>query len=91
MLHLDYGRCTLLSDCIKELLDEGFALEQVIAPFTSNVAKLLRLQKKGQIKVGNDADFVILDKDNNIESVMALGQWHQKNYKTIIHGCFEQQ
>ncbi|MFK8011374.1 MAG: beta-aspartyl-peptidase [Marinicellaceae bacterium] len=89
LLHLDYGRCTLLSDCIKELLDEGFALEEVIAPFTSNVAKLLRLHHKGKIKIGNDADLVILDDDNKIESVMALGQWHQKNHRTIKKGCFE--
>ncbi len=90
LLHLDYGRCTLLSGCIKELLDEGFKLEEVIAPFTSNVAQLLRFHNKGQIKVGNDADLVILDDDNKIESVMALGQWHQKNYETIKFGSFEQ-
>ncbi len=89
LLHLDYGRCTLLSDCIKELLDEGFKLKEVIAPFTSNVAQLLRLQNKGQIKVGKDADLVILDNENKIESVMVLGQWHQKNYKTIKFGSFE--
>ncbi len=89
LLHLDYGRCTLLSECIKELLDEDFSLEEVIAPFTSNVAKLLKLQKKGQIKVGNDADLVILDQDNKIEAVMALGQWHHKNHKTVKFGSFE--
>ncbi|HFC30225.1 MAG TPA: beta-aspartyl-peptidase [Oceanospirillales bacterium] len=89
LLHLDYGRCTLLSDTLKELLDEGFVLSEVIAPFTSNVAQLLRLHNKGKIAVGNDADLIILDKNNNIESVMALGQWHQKNYKTIKFGSFE--
>ncbi|MCF6320114.1 MAG: beta-aspartyl-peptidase [Proteobacteria bacterium] len=89
LLHLDYGRCTLLSDCIKELLDEGYKLEEVIAPFTCNVAQLLRFHNKGEIKIGKDADLVILDKHNKIESVMALGQWHQKNYKTIEYGSFE--
>ncbi|MCF6288363.1 MAG: beta-aspartyl-peptidase [Proteobacteria bacterium] len=89
LLHMDYGRCTLLSDTIKELLDEKFALNEVIAPFTSNVAKLLRLKHKGQIKVGNDADLVILDAQNQIESVMARGQWQQQNYKTIKFGSFE--
>ena len=89
LLHLDYGRCTLLSDCIKELLDEGYNLEEVIAPFTKNVSQLLRLKGKGEIKVGNDADLVILDNENKIESVMALGKWHQKNHKTLILGSFE--
>ena len=89
LLHLDYGRCTLLSDCIKELLDEGHNLEEVIAPFSSNVSQLLRLKGKGEIKVGNDADLIILDHDNTIESVMALGQWHKKNHKTVRLGSFE--
>jgi len=89
LLHLDYGKCTLLSDCIKELLDEGYQLEDVIAPFTKNVSQLLRLKNKGEIKVGHDADLVILDHDNRVESVMALGQWHQKNHKTLIRGSFE--
>ena len=90
LLHLDYGRCTLLSDTIKELLDEGYDLEEVIKPFTSNVAQLLKLHNKGNIVVGKDADFIILDEDNKIEAVMALGQWHQKNYETIRFGGFEQ-
>lgn len=91
LLHLDYGKCTLLSDCIKELLDGGYRLEEVIAPFTKNVSQLLKLKSKGVIKIGHDADMVILDQENRIESVMALGQWHQRNYKTIKFGSFEQE
>ena len=90
LLHMDYGRCTLLSDCIKELLDEGFSVDEVLPAFTSNVAKILRLHTKGQIKVGNDADLVIIDESNKIQSVMAMGKWHQKKYKTIKLGSFEQ-
>ena len=89
LLHLDYGRCTLLSETLKELLDEGYTLDEVIPVFTSNVAKLLRLNNKGEIAIGKDADLIVLDKDNKIESVMALGKWHQKNYKTIRKGGFE--
>ncbi len=90
LLHLDYGRCTLLSNTLKELLDEGYKLDEVMPVFTSNVAKLLRLTNKGTLEVGKDADLIILDNENKIESVMALGKWHQKNYKTIKKGSFEQ-
>ncbi|MBE9549710.1 MAG: amidohydrolase family protein, partial [Proteobacteria bacterium] len=89
LIHLDYGRCTLLSETLKELLDEGFDTAQVISVFTSNVASLLKLGQKGEITVGKDADFVILDDHNRIESVMALGQWHQQNYETTQFGGFE--
>ena len=90
LLHLDYGRCTLLSDTLKELVDSGYQLDEVMPVFTSNVAKLLRLNNKGKLEVGKDADLIVLNDDNKIESVMALGQWHQKNYKTIKKGGFEQ-
>ncbi len=89
LLHLDYGRCDFLSGTLKSLLDEGLPESDVLPAFTSNVAELLKLHRKGKIQVGNDADLVILDDDNKIESVMALGQWHQKDYKTLQLGCFE--
>ncbi len=90
LLHLDYGRCTLLSDTLRELLDDGYKVNEVMPVFTSNVAKLLRLNNKGKLEIGKDADLIILDNENKIESVMALGKWHQKNYKTIKKGGFEQ-
>ncbi|HIM58694.1 MAG TPA: beta-aspartyl-peptidase [Gammaproteobacteria bacterium] len=89
LLHLDYASSDFLSNALKELLDEGIAESDVLPAFTSNVASLLKLQHKGSIKIGNDADLVILDEGNNIESVMALGKWHQKNHKTIAFGSFE--
>ncbi|MFT6733018.1 MAG: beta-aspartyl-dipeptidase (metallo-type) [Polaribacter sp.] len=89
LIKLDYGRCSLLSDTFKELLDEGYPEEQVLLPFTKNAANLLRLTKKGEIKVGNDADLIVLDEKNKIESVMALGKWHKKDGKMLRLGSFE--
>ena len=59
LLHLDYGRCELLSATLKELLDDGIPENEVLPAFTSNVATLLKLHQKGTIAVGNDADLVI--------------------------------
>ncbi|PHS17109.1 MAG: beta-aspartyl-peptidase [Kangiella sp.] len=89
LIKLDYGRCSLLSDTFKELLDQGYPEEQVLLPFTKNVADLLRLSQKGEIKVGNDADLIVLDEENQIESVMALGKWHKKNGMMLRLGSFE--
>ncbi|MCF6226082.1 MAG: amidohydrolase family protein, partial [Xanthomonadales bacterium] len=89
LIRLDYGRCTLLSETLKELLDKNTNVTEVISVFTRNVASLLKLKQKGEVAVGKDADLVILDADNQIESVMALGQWHQKNQQTIKFGGFE--
>ncbi len=89
LLQLDFARCTALSDGLKELLDDGVAEEDVLPTMTSNVATLLRLSKKGYIDVGMDADLVILDENNRIQDVMAMGHWHQKEYQTLIFGDFE--
>ncbi len=89
LVKLDYGRCSLLSDTLTKLLDAGIPLEQALLPFTKNVSDLLKLPYKGEIKVRNDADLVVLSEDNRIESVMALGKWHQKDGKTLRFGSFE--
>lgn len=89
LLHMDFGRNVALSETLKELLDEGINATTVLPAFTSNVAELLRLNNKGRIAVGYDADLIILDEENKIQDVMAMGQWHQKNHQTLIFGGFE--
>ena len=89
LLHLDYGRCDFLSGTLKQLLDDGIAETDALPAFTSNIATLLKLHKKGNIKIGNDADLIVLDDNNEIESVMALGQWHKKDNKMLKLGSFE--
>jgi len=89
LIKLDYGRCELLSNTLKQILDNNVPIEEALLPFTKNVAELLKLSSKGEIKVGNDADLVVLSEDNRIESVMALGKWHQINGETILFGSFE--
>lgn len=89
LLHMDFGRNLALSETLKELLDMGLSATAVLPAFTTNPANLLRLKDKGRIQVGADADLVILDQDNQIQDVMAMGQWHQKNHQTLIFGGFE--
>ena len=64
-------------------------METVLPPFTSNVADLFRLTDKGRIQVGADADLVVLDADNEITDVMAMGRWHVRQGRPIIQGTFE--
>lgn len=89
LLHMDFGRNLALSETLKALLDEGMAADQVLPALTSNVATLLRLNHKGSVAVGQDADLVILDASNQIQDVMAMGQWHRRNHETLVFGGFE--
>jgi beta-aspartyl-dipeptidase (metallo-type) len=88
---LDYGRASLLADTLKAVLDQGMALETALPAFTSNAARLLRLKQKGELKMGADADLVVLDADHKIRDVMAGGVWHRQHGKQLLKGSFESQ
>ena len=64
-------------------------IETALLPLTINPAKLLKLNNKGEIKEGNDADLVIMDKDLNITEVFAKGQLMVENAQIKIKGTFE--
>ncbi len=70
------------------LLSHGLSLEEALPYFTSNVAASLSFPK-GKIEVGNDADFILLDKENQIHDVIALGKFHVQDKKQIIKGVYE--
>lgn len=59
---------------IKEAVEEdGILLEQALYVATCNPANILKLQGKGYIREGFDADILILDKDFNVIQLMANG------------------
>lgn len=86
---MDVGRPAALSATLTALLRREEPLERVLPPFTSNVARVLLLRNKGQIAVGADADLVVLADDGAIRDVMALGRWHVRAGKPVVHGTFE--
>ena len=65
-------------------------LEQALTFVTSNVAFGLGLEKKkGNIKIGADADLVILGDDFSIRTVVARGQVMMEDGKLKKKGTYE--
>lgn len=89
LLRMGFASCSALADCVKSLLDRGLPEPTVLPLMTSNVAKLLKLSRKGRIAAGFDADLVVLDEANRVASVMARGAWQVKNNKQLVRGLFE--
>ena len=89
MLHMDIGKPASLMQTLKTLLDKDAPLERILPAFTSNVADILRLRDRGRIQVGNAADLVALDENDDIEGVMIGGQWHVHAGVQQIAGQFE--
>jgi beta-aspartyl-dipeptidase (metallo-type) len=74
----------------KELVREGFPLEGMMQLVTSNPAKRIGVyQTKGSIEEGKDADLLILNKDFEIETVMAKGRVMIHQGELRVKGTFE--
>lgn len=72
------------------ILIEKLPLEDVLQVVTSNVAHILKLENKGLIEKGKDADILLLDKNNlEIDTVIAKGKILMKNKEVLIKGTFE--
>jgi beta-aspartyl-dipeptidase (metallo-type) len=87
---MDVGSPAALGDTLRTLLRCGQPLERVLPAFTRNPARLLRLERKGRLAAGADADLVVLDRDGAVAEVMARGRWHVREGKAVVRGTFEQ-
>ena len=77
---------TELSDLVNE---EGISLEVAVKVLTSNIADILKLWQKGRIKIGKDADLVILNTDFVIRHVAAMGKLMVKDGNSLKKGNYE--
>jgi beta-aspartyl-dipeptidase (metallo-type) len=74
----------------RDLVKEGFPLEDVLKMVTSNPAKRAGIyQNKGSLEEGKDADLLILSTDLKIESIMAKGQMMIHRGEVLVKGTFE--
>lgn len=75
---------------VKESINLGVPLEKAIRVITSNVANVLKLENKGFISAGKDADIILLDKKNlDINSVISRGNILMDNKELLVKGTFE--
>lgn len=86
---MDFAESQSMTNIFYELVDDGQAIETFLPFFTKNVAQLMNFHRKGRIEKGADADIIILNKQNRIEHVMAMGHWHVKYNQQIKKGTFE--
>lgn len=86
---MDVGKPAAVAGALTELLARGLPLEDVLPVFTSNVATLLLLPRKGRIAAGADADLVVLDANHRIRDVFARGRLLVRDGKAVVSGMFE--
>ena len=89
MVKMDFATSGALPEALRELLGRGYSLDQVLPSMTSNVSRLLKLENKGLIEAGADADFVCPGSAFEVSHVMARGQWMVKDQVPVVQGMFE--
>lgn len=75
MIDMEVGSSDSLPATLHEAVELGVPMEFALAAFTSNVADHLRLTGKGRVRVGYDADLVVLESSGTVRDVMARGRW----------------
>ncbi|MGA2587903.1 MAG: beta-aspartyl-peptidase [Candidatus Aminicenantales bacterium] len=64
------------------------SLEQAASLFATNPARFYKLEQKGEIAPGKDADLVLLDRDLNLTDVIAKGRIMMRDGKLLARRTF---
>ncbi len=85
------GRVTSLFPEVRDAVQkEGIPLATALRVITSNPARIFKLQGKGQLAPGMDADIVLLDpRDLTVHTMIARGRVLMKAHKVLVKGTFE--
>jgi beta-aspartyl-dipeptidase (metallo-type) len=88
---LEIGRIgSLHEEWTRAVREHQVSFSTALATVTRNPAKVIGLHHKGEIAVGKDADFNLLEPDSlTIDSVMCRGRWLQHNGKRVAKTAFE--
>ena len=91
LVKLDTARpLALLTELVDLVRFEEMPLEQALQPVTTNLADILKLPRKGRVKVGHDADLLVLDGDFQPCHVAARGVLCMRDGSIIKKGTFEE-
>jgi beta-aspartyl-dipeptidase (metallo-type) len=90
LIKLEMGQPkSIFDEMVDAVLKEKFPLEKAVKVITSNVANILKLENKGIIKEGMDADLLLLNDDYTINSLIARGKTMVENGEHLAKGTFE--
>jgi beta-aspartyl-dipeptidase (metallo-type) len=84
------GNLNTYDEFKKSVHDYKLALESILPFFTRNTADALKLEKKGRLQEGADADLLLVDKRSlEIKHLFARGQQMVRAGEPIVKGKFE--
>jgi len=79
---------SIFSELIDAVRQEKLPLEKALPTVTANVAAILKLDGKGRIAEGCDADLLLLDEEDRIRHLLANGRWLVRDGHVVNRGAF---
>jgi beta-aspartyl-dipeptidase (metallo-type) len=89
LVRLEMGDPFSILTEMKDAIDNGVPLEIAIATVTANPAGILKLNGKGSVRPGMDADILVTDKSLNLVHLIANGNIMVKDGNIIRQGNYE--
>lgn len=90
LLKLEMGQPkSIFNELIDTHIKEGLPLEQALTVVTSNVARILKLKRKGKIQVGADSDLLFINNDFQIVHIIARGKFLLREGVARAKGTYE--
>ena len=89
LINMGVASVKILYEEFLKLLSHDFSIEDALIYFTSNVAHSFNFKNKGTVEINKDADLIIANENNDIDSVIALGKIMMKNKKLLVKGTYE--
>ena len=83
---------SLHKEFINMVKEEKISIEEATHVTSTNIAQHLKLDKKGEIRAGKDADIIALDKVTlKIKHVIARGKTLMEDEEVVKFGTFEKE
>lgn len=84
LVKLETGKpMSLLQEFRDMVFDENLSITQAVSTISTNVAKVLKLANKGQIRQRFDADILLMDEKLQIAFMISKGELITENYQQI--------
>lgn len=81
---------TLLQQIVSSIKDYGLDISKAFKLVTENPATALKLEHKGSLDIGKDADLILLEKQAlDLDTVIAKGQVMMQDNTIVVKGTFE--
>jgi len=78
-----------LRELAETVKNEKIPLETALTVLTANPATILKLQGKGFLTKGMDADILFLNKNLEMVNLIAMGKWVVRDGRVIVRGAYE--